>query len=76
MNWFNNMAIKYKISLLPCLLILALMAIGGNTYINLITISEKTSLTAEIFAKEAEISSSIMENTLQRKLIVYQYLRE
>ena len=70
------MAIKYKISLLPCLLILALMAIGGNTYINLITISEKTRLTAEIFAKEAEISSSIMENTLQRKLIVYQYLRE
>jgi methyl-accepting chemotaxis protein len=75
MNQLNSLSLKYKVALLPVLLVLIMITINTSTYFDLKKVEAKTDLTSELYAKEAKIASAILENTLQRRAIIYQYLR-
>ncbi len=72
---FNNQPLKIKISFLPILLILMLVLLSINTFFDLRKIKQTTQLTSQLYAKKAKIASSILQNTLQRQTLIYQFLK-
>jgi methyl-accepting chemotaxis protein len=74
-RYFNNLSLKIKLSFLPALLIVIMILMNFNTYLDLKDIKSTTELTSEVYAKEVKVASSIMQNTLERQSLIYQYLK-
>lgn len=73
--WLNNLSLKVKIALIPVAILLLMVGININTFFNLSEVKSTTTLTTEVYAKEVKIASAILKNTLERQILIYQFLQ-
>ncbi|MGF1739767.1 methyl-accepting chemotaxis protein [Vibrio profundum] len=73
--WLNSLSLKVKIALIPVAILLLMVGININTFFNLSEVKSTTTLTTEVYAKEVKIASAILQNTLERQILIYQFLQ-